>query len=121
MPVGLKRGPNLDALRTELHHRLAEAAPAAAALLQPNGYDGGINASTARVGAETILRMTAHDLDVEVELLNHATARKRLGLGASGKLDDKLKELFPTAIGRYWADGRRLAAFAALACEKELV
>ncbi len=115
---GLEHGASLRALSTELHRRLAEAAPHAAALLQPTSYEGGPKAIRARVGAETIFRLTAHAMSLDVELLPRATARKRMGLGASGQLDAKIRELIPVPVGNYWNDGRRLAAFCALACER---
>ncbi len=116
IPDGLRRSDSLRALADDLHRRLAQAAPAAVAVLLPQGYDGGQKATTARVGAETVLRLTAHDMGIDVDLLSRPTARTRLGLGPSGSLDDRLKKFLPTPVGRYWAQGRRLAAFAALAC-----
>jgi hypothetical protein len=117
VPDGLAQGASLVSLAVELRRRLAETPVTHAALLMPQSYEGGPKAVVARVGAETILRLTASDLELEVELLNRATARSRLGIDRSGSLDERIAALFPDPVGKYRAEGRRYAAFAALACE----
>jgi hypothetical protein len=117
VPDGLRTGSSLAALNEELHRRLVEVGATDGAVLLPQTYDAGSKAAIARIGLETVLRLVANDLGLEIELLNRSTARSRLGIDRSGTLDDRVKQLFPSAIGKYWAEGRRYAAFAALACE----
>ena len=116
VPDGLKTGASLAALAAELRCRLVEIAATRAALLMPRSYRAP-NLAVARLGAETLLRLIAADRGLEVELLHRATARTRLGIGQTGSLDSRIATLFPTPVGDYWAEGRRYAAFAALACE----
>lgn len=120
IPDGLQSGSSLSSLADELRRRLIETKASHAALLQAQSYEGGPKATVARVGAETLLRTMAAELGIEMELLNRATARTRLGIAKSGKLDALLTDLLPSPVGKYWAD-RRYAAFAALACEKEVL
>ena len=117
VPDGLRTGSSLAVLADELHRRLVEAGATEGAVLLPQAYDSGSKAAIARLGLETVLRLAANDLGLEIELLSRSTARSRLGIDRSGALDDRVKQLFPSAIGKYWAEGRRYAAFAALACE----
>jgi hypothetical protein len=116
VPDGLRAGASLAALAAELRCRLAEISATRAALLMPRSYRAP-NLAVARLGAETLLRLIAADHGLEVELLHRATARTRLGIGQTGSLDARIAVLFPTPVGEYWAEGRRYAAFAALACE----
>ncbi len=118
VPDGLRSGASLADLSRELRRRLTEIAATHAALLMPQSYEGGTNAAVSRLGAETLLRLTATDLGLEVDLLNRATARSRLGIARSGTLDERIADLIPNPVGKYWAEGRRYAAFAALACER---
>lgn len=118
IPDGLRSPSNLTALARELRRRLAETDATHGALLVPQSYEGGPKAAVARVGAETLLRLTGSDLGLELELLNRSTARSRLGMNKSGSLDEHIAELLPTPVGKYWTEGRRYAAVAALACEK---
>ena len=116
VPDGLRAGASLTALAAELRCRLAEMSVTHAALLMPRSYRAP-NLAVARLGAETLLRLIAADHGLDVELLHRATARTRLGIGQTGSLDTRIAALFPTPVGQYWADGRRYAAFATLACE----
>lgn len=118
VPDGLKSGASLTALAEELRRRLAEIPATHAALLMPQSYEGGPNAAVSRLGAETLLRLTAADLGLEVELLNRSTARSRLGIDRSGSLDERIAALISNPVGKYWTEGRRYAVFAALACER---
>jgi hypothetical protein len=117
MPGGLETGASLASLSTELHRQLALARASAAAILVPNEY-GAPSAAIARVGAETVLRLVADEMGLEVELLGRKRARSILGVGQKGQLDAVVKTVLPNSVGKYWSDGRRLAAFGALACEK---
>jgi hypothetical protein len=120
VPDGLQTGASLKALSDELHRRLVEARATHAVLLAPTSYDSRINPTVARVGAETLVRATAAALRLEVDLLHRATARSLLKVGQKGELEDVIRELIPKPVGRYWTDGRRFAAFAALACERKV-
>jgi hypothetical protein len=117
VPDGLRTGASLAALAAELRCRLTEIRATRAALLMPRSYRAP-NLAVARLGTETLLRLIASDHGLEVELLHRATGRTRLGIGQTGSLDSRIATLFPAPVGDYWANGRRYAAFAALACEK---
>jgi hypothetical protein len=80
MPGGLETGATLASLSAELHRQLALAQACAAAILVPNEY-GGPNAAIARVGAETVFRLVANEMGLEVELLGRKRARSILGVG----------------------------------------
>jgi hypothetical protein len=118
VPDGLRSASSLSTLAKELHRRLVETRATHGALLMPHSYESGAKATVSRVGAETLIRVTAGDVGVEMELLNRSTARSRLGIGQGGALDDRLRELLPQPVGNYWTEGRRYAAFAAMACEQ---
>ena len=118
VPDGLKDTSSVLTLAAELRRRLAEVDVVRGALLAPQSYDGGPKAVASRAGAEAILRLTAAERGVDVEILNRSTARARLGISAAGKLEEHLVTLFPHPSGKYWNDGRKYAAFAALASEK---
>ncbi len=117
MPRGLESGASLASLSAELHRQLALAQASAASILVPNEY-GAANAAITRVGAETVLRLVANEMGLEVELLGRKRARSILGVGQKGQLDDLIRTVLPSSVGKYWSDGRRLAAFVALAHEK---
>lgn len=120
LPDGLRTGPALEALYEELRRRLPETGATRAAILEPQSYDSGLKATTARVAAETMLRWVGVEVGLTTELLNRATARSRLSLPRGGKLNEVVAAFLPTPAGKYWAEGRRLAAFAALACERSV-
>jgi hypothetical protein len=54
-------------------------------------------------------------MHVPSEVLRRGTARSRLRLPSAGKFGDVFEALMPEPVGRYWAEGRNLAAAAALA------
>lgn len=118
VPDHLQSPASLDALATEMRRQLAPIRVPSAAILVPNEYGGAVKATTARVGAETVFRMVMNVMGVQVDLLNRKRARSLMGLSQKGLLDDLVKELLPAAVGKYWSEGRRLAAFAAMAADK---
>jgi hypothetical protein len=76
---------------------------------------------TARNTLETVMRLAAVRAGVPVEVTARATARARLGLPRTGKLDSHLGTIFPYSAGEapaYWTTGRGLAAMAALSLGK---
>jgi hypothetical protein len=117
IPDGLKTAASLKVLSEDLHRRLVETGATHGALLQPMSYDSGVNPTVSRVGAETLLRWSAAEVGIEVELLNRATARSRMKIPRAGHLEDRIAELLPQPVGHYW-EWRRYAAFAAFACEQ---
>lgn len=117
IPGHLERTAHLAALRSELDRRMAEILANRIAILLPGSYDAGPTKAVARVAAETLLRMVAIEAGKDVELLARPRARKRVGLPSNGLLDQRLSELFPNPVGKYWA-GRKYAALAAVACGK---
>jgi hypothetical protein len=68
-----------------------------------------------RTTLETLIQLAAVQADVDVEMLERATVRSRLGLGKAGRLEEMLEEAAPGMTGLYWAAGRGLAAVAARA------
>lgn len=118
IPEGLRYGESILALVGELRRRLAEVHAGRGALLAPQSYDGGPKAISARAGAEALVRLTAAEMGLELEVLNRASARSRLGIDRAGALDDHIAVALPEPVGKYWSEGRRYAAFAALACER---
>jgi hypothetical protein len=68
-----------------------------------------------RIALETVIRIAAVEDDVAVELLPRPTVRARLDLPRSGPLDSHVEIVIEKPIGRYWNEGRGVAALAALA------
>lgn len=66
-----------------------------------------------RTTLETLVQIAAVQADLDVEMLERATARSRLGLSRAGKLEDMLEQAVPGMSGTYWTAGRGLAALAA--------
>jgi hypothetical protein len=114
IPDQLQSSSTLTSFRTEVDHQLALASPKAVAILLPNNYGGAAKPTTARLAAETVVRLAAHDRKVEVALLTRSKARSVMQLG-SGELENVLKAFLPTPVGKYWGVGRRHASLAALA------
>lgn len=72
-----------------------------------------------RIALETVIRLAAVEEGIGVELLPRPTVRARLGLPKSGSLDSHVSKVIEAPVGRYWNEGRRLAALVALAGEPE--
>lgn len=87
-------------------------------LLPEQPYSGSYNSLAPRAALETLVRLAADDADIPVQLLHRSTARARLGMPRRGKFEDHIRSVIPNPVGRYWADGRRLAAAAAIAEER---
>lgn len=68
-----------------------------------------------RIALETVIRIAAVEDDVAVELMPRPTVRARLGLPRSGSLNSHVDAAIESPVGRYWNEGRCLAALAALA------
>jgi hypothetical protein len=68
-----------------------------------------------RIALETLIRLAAVQAKVEIEVMARPTVRSRLGLSKSGSLASRVAEALPAPVGKYWREGRDIAALAALA------
>jgi hypothetical protein len=71
-----------------------------------------------RIALETMVRIAAVEEEIPIELLSRPTVRSRLGLPKSGPLKERADEAHKP-VGRYWGEGRNLAALAALVAGRE--
>ena len=72
-----------------------------------------------RIALETVIRLAAVEEGVAVEVLPRPTVRSRLGLPKSGSLDSHVSASIESPVGRYWNEGRSIAALAARAGEPQ--
>lgn len=117
VPEHLSTTKSVVRFRDDVGRRLAECGAHRGAILQPSSYAGGISAETCRLGAETLLRLVAGDLEIDVILLNRNTARAKLGVPRAGDLAGLVAGAVGPPVGSHWTH-RRYAAFAALARDK---
>lgn len=68
-----------------------------------------------RVALETLFRVAAVRADLAVDVLARPTVRSRLGLPRSGSLRSRVADAIKEPVGKYWSQGRDVAALAALA------
>lgn len=71
-----------------------------------------------RVSLETVIRLAAVAVGIPIALIERTTVRAALGCGRAGGLETHLDRVIPQPVGRYWRQGRGLAAMAALAAER---
>jgi hypothetical protein len=108
----------LRAVQDDLTRVLAEVAPDQVRVLMPEQtYKGSYGQIAPRAALETVVRLTCVDAGVPVEMLHRSSARARLGMKRSGSVESQIPDVVGEPVGKYWADGRRLAAVAALAGE----
>jgi hypothetical protein len=81
-------------------------------------FQQGYFAVAPRVAMETVLRLSATLAGVEVVMLQRPTVRTALGCGKQGGLEKHLGRVIPNPVGKYWNQGRGLAAMAAVAAER---
>jgi hypothetical protein len=68
-----------------------------------------------RIALETLVRLATVQAHAEIEVMARPTVRSRLGLSKSGSLASRVAEVVPDPVGKYWREGRGIAALAALA------
>jgi len=98
---------------------LVEVQPSVVCLLLPEKdgrFKQGYTALEPRIAMETLVRLaTVRSDKPEMRLVTRGAVRSALGLGRKGSLGDLVEDAISTPIGRYWGEGRSLAAMAALA------
>lgn len=111
LPTGIETGDGLLECIAESRRLLGQTQPDQIALLLPEP-----NAATSakRTVFETLIRVAAAEEGTPVNLVARMTVRSRLKLPRSGKLEDHVMAAGCASTGRYWRDGRGLAALAAL-------
>jgi hypothetical protein len=114
---GVELGERLLEFIEDVARALAQVRPDRVALLLPEAHRRGTTSYqrvAPRVTLETLLRVAAARERYPLSLVARPTVRAALGLPKKGALDDHLGAA-GTPVGRYWRDGRGLAALAALA------
>ena len=113
---GIEMGERLLEFIEDVARVLAQVKPDRIALLLPETQQRGTSYQRVapRVTLETLLRVAAARNGYPLSLLARPSVRAALGLPKKGALDDYL-DTAGTPVGRYWRDGRGLAALAALA------
>lgn len=114
---GIELGERLLEFIEDVARVLAQVKPDRIALLLPEMQQRGTTSYqrvAPRVTLETLLRVAAARDEYPLSLVPRPTVRAALSLPKKGVLDDHL-DAAGTPVGRYWRDGRGLAALAALA------
>jgi hypothetical protein len=104
--------------RDDVRRLIGELEAKRIVLLQPEEHQPrkpGYQELLPRIALETVIRLAGVEDGVAVELLPRPTVRARLGLPKSGSLDSHVEKVVEEPVGRYWNEGRNLAALAALA------
>ncbi len=115
-PELLEETEQLRALQDAVGRVIAETRAKAVRVLMPElPYKGRYVTLAPRAALETIVRLAGESANVSVEVLQRSTARARVGMPREGKFEDLIVSVIPTRVGSYWAQGRRLAAVAAIA------
>jgi hypothetical protein len=118
-PDLLEETEQLRALQDAVGRVLADTGADLVRLLLPEPtYKGSYMALATRAALETVVRLAGEKANVTVEVLRRNTARARVGMPQRGKFEPLIASVIPTGAGRYWAEGRRLAAIAAIADPK---
>lgn len=109
-PAGLETGEGLLECVREVQRVLGQTGVERVALLlaEPNS-----SPSPERTVLETLIRVAAATESTPVELVSRPTVRSRLGLPRRGSLDSHIAAGAGPPSGRYWNQGRGLAAMAA--------
>lgn len=108
----------LLATRDDARRLIQELKASKLVLLQPEEHQPrkpGYQELMPRIALETVIRLAGVENGVAVELLPRPTVRSRLGLPKSRSLDSHTEKVIEEPVGRYWNEGRCLAALAALA------
>jgi hypothetical protein len=108
----------LLAFMDDVKRQLVEVHPDRVRILKPEGnHTPGYDESAPKLALETIVRLCCAQADIPVDVLARATARARLDIDRRGSFDKHLPAAIGEPVGRYWSQGRNLAAAAALADE----
>ena len=118
LPAG-ESSERLHTFTQDLARSLRDAQVEGVALLRAEGQAPGrpVNAAglARRTVIETLVRLAGVDAGLPVHVIERVTVRARLGLERTGRLDALVDAALPGMHGRYWAEGRGLAALAARA------
>jgi hypothetical protein len=113
----LEETERLEAMQADIDRTLLEVRPDRVRILMPEQtYKDSYARIAPRVALETLVRLACVRAGIPVEMLHRASARSRLGVSRSGRLEDLLAGV-TEPVGKYWKAGRGLAAAAALAEE----
>jgi hypothetical protein len=114
----LEETDRLQAMHDDVVRVLAEVRPDRVQILMPEQtYEASYARIAPRATLETLVRLACVRAGIPVEMLHRGSARSRLGVPRSGKLEDLISGV-TEPVGKYWKAGRSLAAAAALAEEK---
>ena len=120
--LSLPPGESSERLRTfvqDLVRSFRDTQIGCVALLRAEGQPPGrpVNAASLerRTVIETLVRLAGVDAGVPVHQVERVTARTRLSLARTGRLDALVGSALPGMRGQYWSQGRGLAALAARA------
>jgi hypothetical protein len=71
-----------------------------------------------RIALETLVRLAAVEVGIEIDVLARPTVRSRLDLPAKGKLAEHVPLRIPAKVGKNWSKERQLAALTAVAADE---
>lgn len=109
----------LTALMSDVQRLLDELQPDEVRLLQPEQrYEAPYSEFAPKLALETVVRLACDVKGIPVDVLHRATARSRMKFDRKGSLDSHIDANVDRA-GKYWNDGRKYAAVAALARESD--
>jgi len=112
----LEANDRLEAVRRDVVRVLEEVNPDEVRILMPEQrYEASYPQMAPRVALETVVRLACSGAGISVEMLNRASARSRVGVSKTGRLEDHIREVVSEPVGKYWNAGRNLAAIAAVA------
>jgi hypothetical protein len=116
---GLAGDEQLTAFAAEVAQLVRDVAPARVLLLQAvSNYTASHTAWVGRIAMETLFRLEAARAGVECSYVSHQAVKGAFALKGKGGLG-KLGADSVTRTGRYWNEGRLLAALAAVTGEKK--
>lgn len=115
-PAGLEAGNGLLEFVDSVIRVLRETKPDLVTILLPDQWRAVYQQHLPRATLETLVRFSAAQEGVPVQVLARPTLRARLDLPRKGRLDEHIGAAGPP-VGKYWTTGRGVAALAALAEE----
>ena len=115
---GSDEAGQLLAFNEDVQRLLAEVQPDRVRMLKPEGNHAAVYGEWApKLALETIVRLCCAQAEIPVDVLARATARTRLNIDRRGNFEKHLPAALGEPVGRYWSQGRNVAAAAALAEE----
>lgn len=118
VPTHLDSTERLQAVKEDVTRVLAEVNPDFVRILMPEQtYKNSHGQLAPRIALETVVRLGCAESGVPVEMLHRNSARARLGMDRKGSIESHVTEVIAEPVGKYWSNGRQLAAVAALADE----